>query len=100
METKLKINKEELHRLYLEKVNEVAEECDWVTHFTIEDVVRLISLVLEQNPSIVETPLYDELVLENTRLKERNEKLSKRHPTKEEALAQYQWLKENSKRNK
>ena len=33
-------------------------------------------------------------------LEERNNKLSKRHPTKEEALAQYQWLKENSTRNK
>ena len=33
-------------------------------------------------------------------LKARNEKLSKRHPTKEEALEQYQWLKENSTRNK
>lgn len=33
-------------------------------------------------------------------LKERNEKLSKRHPTKEEALAQYHFLKENSQRNK
>jgi hypothetical protein len=28
------------------------------------------------------------------------DKLRKRHPTKEEALAQYQWLKENSQRNK
>lgn len=26
--------------------------------------------------------------------------LKKRHPTQEEALAQYHWLKENSKRNK
>jgi hypothetical protein len=33
-------------------------------------------------------------------LEERNKKLSKRHPTKEEALAQYEWLKANSKRNK
>ena len=33
-------------------------------------------------------------------LKERNEKLSKRHPTTEEALAQYHWLKQNSQRNK
>jgi len=33
-------------------------------------------------------------------LEERNEKLSKRHPTKEEALSQYEWLKANSKRNK
>lgn len=33
-------------------------------------------------------------------LKDRVEKLSKRHPTKEEALAQYHWLKANSRRNK
>ena len=33
-------------------------------------------------------------------LEERNKKLSKRHPTKEEVLAQYHWLKENSQRNK
>ena len=33
-------------------------------------------------------------------LEKRNKRLSKRHPTKEEALAQYHWLKENSTRNK
>lgn len=33
-------------------------------------------------------------------LKEKVQKLSKRHPTKEEALAQYHRLKENSTRNK
>ena len=33
-------------------------------------------------------------------LKARNEKLSKRHPTKEEALEQYHFIKERSQRNK
>jgi hypothetical protein len=33
-------------------------------------------------------------------LKERVQKLSKRHPTKEEALAQYHFIKERSQRNK
>lgn len=33
-------------------------------------------------------------------LEERNKKLSKRHPTKEEALAQYNFIKERSQRNK
>lgn len=33
-------------------------------------------------------------------LKERLTKLSKRHPTKEEALAQYHFIKERSQRNK
>jgi hypothetical protein len=42
----------------------------------------------------------ENLQKEIARLQERNEKLSKRHPTKEEALAQYEWLKANSKRNK
>lgn len=53
----------------------------------------------------VEVPAEIKLVCENYRrdikfLKDRNEKLSKRHPTTEEALAQYHWLKENSQRNK
>ena len=42
----------------------------------------------------------ENLQKEIARLQERNEKLSKRHPTKEKALAQYEWLKANSKRNK
>ena len=33
-------------------------------------------------------------------LKDRVEKLSKRHPTKEEALAQYHFIKDRSQRNK
>ena len=27
------IDKEELHRLYMEWVNQVADDCDWKTHF-------------------------------------------------------------------
>ena len=42
----------------------------------------------------------EKLKAEIASLKQRNEKLSKRHPTTEEALAQYHWLKANSKRNK
>lgn len=53
----------------------------------------------------VDVPLEVKLVCEKYRreieyLKARNEKLSKRNPTTEEALAQYHWLKENSQRNK
>jgi len=53
----------------------------------------------------VEVPAEIKLVCENYRseinfLKAQNEKLSKRHPTTEEALAGYHWLKANSKRNK
>jgi len=96
----MRINQEELFKLYMEEVEHIAEVCDWVTHFGPKEIVTMIANIIENNPSVVENPLYDELVLENTRLKEQNVKLSKRHPTTEEALTQYHWLKANSKRNK
>lgn len=40
------------------------------------------------------------LQADNERLRKRIEKLSKRKPTEEEAVAQYHWLKENSSRYK
>jgi hypothetical protein len=75
----MKINKEELHRLYLNKVTEVAEECDWVTSFSIEDVVCLISLVIEQNPCIIQidTNPHDGSTLDKFLLEEENAKLKK-----------------------
>lgn len=75
----MKINREELHRLYLNKVNEVAEECDWITSFSIEDVVRLISLVIEQNPHVVQIDInpHDGSTLDNFLLEEENAKLKK-----------------------
>ncbi len=75
----MKINREELHRLYLNKVTEVAEECDWVTSFSIEDVVCLISLVIEQNPCIIQidTNLHDGSTLDKFLLEEENANLKK-----------------------
>jgi predicted RNase H-like nuclease (RuvC/YqgF family) len=75
----MKINKEELHRLYLNKVTEVAEECDWVTSFSIEDVVSLISLVIEQNPRIIQidTNLHDGSTLDKFLLEEESANLKK-----------------------
>ena len=58
---------------------------------TICDLVKENDALLEEN---------EKLKIEIEQLKARIEKLSKRHPTKEEALAQYNWLKENSTRNK
>ena len=75
----MKINREELHRLYLNKVTEVAEECDWVTSFSIDDVVRLISLVIEQNPHVVQIDInpHDESTLDKFLLEEENARLKK-----------------------
>ena len=50
----MKINKEELYKLYMEWVDKVAEECDWKTSFTPEEIVGAIATILENNPQLYE----------------------------------------------
>jgi hypothetical protein len=50
----MKINKEELYKLYMEWVDEVAEECDWKTTFGPEEIVEAIATILEKNPQLYE----------------------------------------------
>ena len=47
------INKDELYRLYMEWVNEVADECDWKTTFGPEEIVHAIANILETNPTLI-----------------------------------------------
>jgi hypothetical protein len=49
------IDREELHRLYMKWVNEVADECDWKTHFGTEEIVHAIAHILETNPQLRKT---------------------------------------------
>ena len=49
----LKINKQELYKLYMQEVNNIADECDWVTHFTSEECVNIVSNILEKNTHLV-----------------------------------------------
>lgn len=49
----MKINKKELFKLYMEWVNEVAEEFEWKTHFGPEEIVYSIANILETNPQLV-----------------------------------------------
>ncbi len=48
----MKINKEELYKLYMEWVDKVTEECDWKTSFTPEEIVGAIATILENNPQV------------------------------------------------
>ena len=48
----MKINKEELYKLYMEWVDKVTEECDWKTSFTPEEIVGAIATILENNPHL------------------------------------------------
>ena len=49
----MQINKEELFKLYMEKVNQIAEDCDWVTSFGPEEIVDMIANILENNPQLI-----------------------------------------------
>ena len=49
----MEINKEELFKLYMEKVNQIAEDCDWVTSFGPEEIVNMIANILENNPQLI-----------------------------------------------
>jgi len=49
----MKINRDELFRLYMEWVDQVSEECDWKTKFYPEEIVHAIAHILENNPSLV-----------------------------------------------
>lgn len=48
------IDRENLFKLYMEKVNRIVEECDWKTHFTPEEVVGLVVSTLEENPELID----------------------------------------------
>jgi hypothetical protein len=54
----MKIDKTELHKLYMQWVNQVADELDWKTHFGPEEIVYAIADILEKNPSLI-TPKDD-----------------------------------------
>ena len=49
----MKINKEELYKLYMKWVDEVTEECDWKTSFGPEEIVHSLVRILEDNPHLI-----------------------------------------------
>ena len=53
------IDKEELHWLYIEWVERVADECDWKTHFGTVEIVNAIANILENNPQLINNNVKD-----------------------------------------
>lgn len=49
----MQIDKVELHKLYMLWVNQVADDCDWKTHFGPEEIVYAIADILEKNPLLI-----------------------------------------------
>ena len=48
------IDKEKLFELYMQWVDQVADECDWKTSFGPEEIVYAIAAILENNPELYE----------------------------------------------
>ena len=47
------INREELYKLYMQWVDEVTEQCDWVTHFGPTEIIGALVNILEDNPHLI-----------------------------------------------
>jgi hypothetical protein len=54
----LKINREELYSLYMKEVDDICEECDWVTSFGPKEIVSIIAHILETNKDLIESDAY------------------------------------------
>ena len=50
----MKINKEKLFQLYMERVNEICEECDWIDTVSPEMIVGIIATILENDKTLME----------------------------------------------
>jgi len=47
------IERERLYKLYMEEVDHICEECDWVSSFTPRDIISIISRLIESNPNLI-----------------------------------------------
>ena len=50
----MKIDKEELFKLYMDWVDKVSEDCDWKTSFGPEEIVYSIVNIIENNPQLIQ----------------------------------------------
>lgn len=48
-----KINRKKLFELYMTEVDNICEVCDWKTNFGPEEIVGIISNILEKNPDLI-----------------------------------------------
>ena len=49
----ISIDRKTLYKLYMDHVNHICDECDWVTTFTPKDIISMIANILESNPKLI-----------------------------------------------
>lgn len=50
----MKIDRTKLYRLYMEKVGNIADTCEWKTFLTPDEVVNILSDVIEETPDLID----------------------------------------------
>jgi hypothetical protein len=53
MSDDITIDRDRLYQLYMDHVDRVCDECDWVTSFTPKDIVNMISHIIELYPDLI-----------------------------------------------
>jgi coproporphyrinogen III oxidase-like Fe-S oxidoreductase len=51
----MKINRDILYKLYIEKIEQICDDCDFVVKFDPKTIVDLISSIIEENQKVIET---------------------------------------------
>ncbi len=52
-EEEITVNRKKLYTLYMEEVDRISDECEWVSTFTPKDIINIISNILESNPKLI-----------------------------------------------
>ena len=45
----MKINRIVLYRLYMDKISNIADTCDWKTYFTPDEIINILSDIIEDH---------------------------------------------------
>ena len=49
----MKINREDLLKLYIKEIEQISESFDWKTQFGPEEIVNLIAGIIEKHPILL-----------------------------------------------
>jgi hypothetical protein len=58
MQKQIKIDRKNLHKIYMERVEQITEDLDWKTNFSSKEIVDIMATILEKYPDLIESHEY------------------------------------------
>ena len=49
----MKINQKKLYELYMAKIYQICEDLEDKSHFSVEEIIQIMSEILEKNPELL-----------------------------------------------